>query len=236
MIKINNLTKSYNNIKVVDDLSINLELGKVYSIIGPSGGGKSTFLRCVAGLEDFDSGHIDYGTIKKNEIGFIFQHFNLFTNMTVLENLIYAPQKVFGIKKDKAIKDARLYMDKVKLDKYMEDKYPANISGGQKQRVAIARALCMKPKVILYDEPTSALDPENAAEVLLVIKQLSRYTHITSIIITHHMKFAEHVAQKVLFFDNGKFIEENNPKDFFFNPQSQRLRTFLSKTDLMHID
>jgi ABC-type polar amino acid transport system ATPase subunit len=229
MIEVLNITKKYGNTEVVSSVSFAFKIGQVYSIIGSSGSGKSTFLKCIAGLEKLDAGDIKYGNITKQKIGFIFQHFNLFANMTVLENITYAPQKVLKITKQDAINEARRFLKKVNLDPSIENQYPANISGGQKQRVAIARTLCMKPKIILYDEPTSALDPENAAEVLGVIKNLSKSENLLSIIVTHHMKFAQNISDKILFFDKGQIVEENFSKDFFVNPKSTRLKEFLSK-------
>jgi ABC-type polar amino acid transport system ATPase subunit len=229
MIKAINITKKYRDTEVVKNVSFDFKIGQVYSIIGSSGSGKSTFLKCIAGLEELDNGNIEYGDITKQNIGFIFQHFNLFANMTVLENLTYAPQKVLKIKKYDAIGYARELLKKVNLDSSIENQYPANISGGQKQRVAIARTLCMKPKIILYDEPTSALDPENTAEVLSVIKNLSKSENLLSIIVTHHMKFAQNISDEILFFDKGKIVEKNLAKDFFTKPKSTRLKEFLSK-------
>ena len=236
MIKIVNLTKKYGDTKVLDDISYSFVNGKVYSIIGCSGSGKSTFLKCLANLEGIDQGEIRYGDIEKNKIGFIFQNFNLFNNMTILDNIIYAPQKVFNIKKEEAVDYARKLLKKVNLDVSIENKYPNSVSGGQRQRVAIARTLCMKPKIILYDEPTSALDPENTAEVLTVIKDLSKSKDLLSIIVTHHMKFAESISDKIIFFESGKIIEENNAKDFFIKPKNKRLKEFLSKTSMVSED
>ena len=236
MIKIVNLTKKYGDTKVLDDISYSFANGKVYSIIGCSGSGKSTFLKCLANLEGIDQGEIRYGDVEKNKIGFIFQNFNLFNNMTILDNIIYAPQKVFNIKKEEAVDYARKLLKKVNLDVSIENKYPNSVSGGQRQRVAIARTLCMKPKIILYDEPTSALDPENTAEVLNVIKDLSKSKDLLSIIVTHHMKFAESISDKIIFFENGKIIEENNAKDFFIKPKNKRLKEFLSKTSMVSED
>ena len=236
MIKVVNITKKFGNIKVIDNISYSFENGKVYSIIGCSGSGKSTFLKCIANLEKINQGKIKYGNIEKNKIGFIFQSFNLFSNMTILDNIIYAPQKVLNIKKEVAIDYTRGLLKKVNLDASIENKYPNSISGGQKQRVAIARALCMKPKIILYDEPTSALDPENTAEVLNVIKDLSKSKGLLSIIVTHHMRFAESISDKVIFFENGKIIEENNAKEFFVKPKNKRLKEFLSKINMVDED
>ena len=236
MIKVVNIAKKFGNIRVIDNISYSFKNGKVYSIIGCSGSGKSTFLKCIANLEKIDQGEIKYGDIERNKIGFIFQNFNLFNNMTILDNIIYAPQKILNIKKEVAIDYARKLLKKVNLDASIENKYPNSISGGQKQRVAIARALCMKPKIILYDEPTSALDPENTAEVLKVIKDLSKSKGLLSIIVTHHMKFAESISDKIIFFENGKIIEENNAKEFFIKPKNKRLKEFLSKVNMVDED
>lgn len=229
MIRVINITKRYGGTTVVDNVCFDFKIGQVYSIVGSSGSGKSTFLKCIARLEELDDGHIQYGNILQKEIGFIFQHFNLFTHMTILENLIYAPQQVLRINKQDAIKSARCFLGKVNLDPSIESQYPSNISGGQKQRVAIARTLCMKPKVILYDEPTSALDPENTIEVLRVIKNLSKSENLLSIIVTHHMKFAQSISDEIIFFDQGQIVETNFSKDFFMDPKSSRLKFFLSK-------
>ena len=234
--KVINLTKKYGDVKVLDNISYSFANGKVYSIIGCSGSGKSTFLKCIANLEKIDQGEIKYGDIEKNKIGFIFQNFNLFNNMTILDNIIYAPQKVLNLKKEVAIDYARKLLKKVNLDTSIENKYPNSISGGQRQRVAIARTLCMKPKIILYDEPTSALDPENTAEVLNVIKDLSKSKGLLSIIVTHHMKFAESISDKMIFFESGKIVEENNAKDFFIKPKNKRLKEFLSKINMVNED
>ena len=229
MIKVNNISKQYKGIKVLDDISFTFKIGHAYSIIGSSGSGKSTFLRCIGALEKPDSGSIQYGDIHKQSIGFIFQHFNLFTNMTILQNVVYAPQIVLKLKKQVTIYEARKLLKKVNLDLSIENKYPPDISGGQKQRVAIARTLAMKPKIILYDEPTSALDIENTAEVLNVIKNLSQSGKLLSIIVTHQMKFAAIASDSILFFDKGKIIEQNYSTEFFRNPKTLRLKNFLSK-------
>lgn len=223
---------------VLEEISTTIHQGEVVTVIGPSGSGKSTFLRCLNLLEVPTSGVI---YMKDNEItaqkvnkleirkdiGMVFQHFHLFPHMTVLENVIYAPQKVKGIDKSTAVENAKKLLAKVGLtDK--ESAYPNHLSGGQKQRVAIARALAMEPEVMLFDEPTSALDPEMVKEVLDVIKDLAD-TGITMVIVTHEMNFAKEVADRVLFLDQGKLVEEGKPKDFFHDPKSSRARDFLDK-------
>ncbi len=223
---------------VLEEISTTVQQGEVVTIIGPSGSGKSTFLRCLNLLEVPTSGEIFMNgneitspkinklEVRKN-IGMVFQHFHLFPHMTVLENVIYAPQKVKGIDKSTAVENAKKLLAKVGLtDK--ESAYPNHLSGGQKQRVAIARALAMEPEVMLFDEPTSALDPEMVKEVLDVIKDLAD-TGITMVIVTHEMNFAKEVADRVLFLDQGKLVEEGKPKDFFHDPKSSRARDFLDK-------
>ncbi|MCG3419328.1 amino acid ABC transporter ATP-binding protein [Oceanobacillus sp. GSFE11] len=223
---------------VLEEISTTVQQGEVVTIIGPSGSGKSTFLRCLNLLEVPTSGEIFMNgneitspkinklEVRKN-IGMVFQHFHLFPHMTVLENVIYAPQKVKGIDKSTAVENAKKLLAKVGLtDK--ESSYPNHLSGGQKQRVAIARALAMEPEVMLFDEPTSALDPEMVKEVLDVIKDLAD-TGITMVIVTHEMNFAKEVADRVLFLDQGKLVEEGKPKDFFHDPKSSRARDFLDK-------
>ena len=229
MIELSNISKYLKGTKVLDNISFKFETGKSYSIIGSSGSGKSTFLKCIAGLETLERGTITYRGTSKKEIGFIFQNFNLFNNMTVLENIIYAPQVVLNMNKQLILDEARNLLQKVNLDLSIQDKYPSDISGGQKQRVAIVRTLCMKPKIILYDEPTSALDVENTIEVLKIIHNISRSKKVLSIIVTHQIEFAKTISDLILFFDNGKIIETNCTKNFFTRPQSNRLKVFLSK-------
>ncbi|AVQ97955.1 peptide ABC transporter ATP-binding protein [Oceanobacillus iheyensis] len=238
MIKADKITKVFGKNTVLEEISTTVHQGEVVTIIGPSGSGKSTFLRCLNLLEVPTSGEIFMNNnqitssrvnkleIRKN-IGMVFQHFHLFPHMTVLENVIYAPQKVKGIDKSTAVESAKKLLAKVGLtDK--ESSYPNHLSGGQKQRVAIARALAMEPEVMLFDEPTSALDPEMVKEVLDVIKDLAD-TGITMVIVTHEMNFAKEVADRVLFLDQGKLVEEGKPKDFFHDPKSSRARDFLDK-------
>ncbi len=238
MIKVEKITKVFGKNTVLEDISTTVQQGEVVTVIGPSGSGKSTFLRCLNLLEVPTSGEIFMNgneitspkinklEVRKN-IGMVFQHFHLFPHMTVLENVIYAPQKVKGIDKSTAVESAKKLLAKVGLtDK--ESAYPNHLSGGQKQRVAIARALAMEPEVMLFDEPTSALDPEMVKEVLDVIKDLAD-TGITMVIVTHEMNFAKEVADRVLFLDQGKLVEEGKPKDFFHDPKSSRARDFLDK-------
>ncbi len=238
MIKIKNLYKSFGKLEVLKDISTTISKGEIVSIIGPSGSGKSTFLRCINKLEEPTSGHIfidgfdlmnektDINHIRER-VGMVFQHFNLFPHMTILENLTLAPIDVKGEKKDEVEKYSLFLLEKVGLlDK--ANSYPNQLSGGQKQRIAIARALAMKPEVILFDEPTSALDPEMIKEVLDVMKSLAE-EGMTMVIVTHEMGFAKNVGNRVLFMDGGKIIEDRNPKDFFENPTNERVKEFLDK-------
>ncbi|MGE7943529.1 amino acid ABC transporter ATP-binding protein [Lysinibacillus xylanilyticus] len=238
MIKIEDLHKSYGQNEVLKGISTEIKEKEVIAIIGPSGSGKSTFLRCLNLLEEPTSGKItiagdvltDKGTdIMKirEEVGMVFQHFHLFPHKTVLENLTYAPINVKGMDKTAAIKKAEDLLTKVGLFE-KRNEYPNRLSGGQKQRVAIARALAMDPKVILFDEPTSALDPEMVKEVLAVMKNLAD-TGMTMLIVTHEMGFAREVADRILFLDGGKLIEDAPPEEFFTAPSTQRAKNFLEK-------
>lgn len=238
MIKIENLHKSFGKNEVLKGITTTIEKGEVVAIIGPSGSGKSTFLRCMNVLEAPTNGHIWIGTeevtnLKTNimhvreNVGMVFQHFHLFPHMTVLENITYAPINVKGVTKQEAEKKAEKLLEKVGLlDK--KDTYPNRLSGGQKQRVAIARALAMEPEVMLFDEPTSALDPEMVKEVLEVMKSLVT-TGMTMAIVTHEMGFAKEVADRVLFLDGGKLVEDSAPAEFFAAPKSERAQQFLQK-------
>ena len=238
MIKIEDLHKSYGQNEVLKGISTEVKEKEVIAIIGPSGSGKSTFLRCLNLLETPTSGKVtiagdvltDKGTnIMKirEEVGMVFQHFHLFPHKTVLENLTYAPINVKGLDKATAINKAEELLKKVGLfEKRLE--YPNRLSGGQKQRVAIARALAMDPKVILFDEPTSALDPEMVKEVLAVMKNLAD-SGMTMLIVTHEMGFAREVADRILFLDGGKLIEDAPPEQFFSAPSTQRAKDFLEK-------
>ena len=238
MINIENLSKNFGDLKVLKNISTTINKGEVISIIGPSGSGKSTFLRCINKLEEPTEGHIyidgmdlmdkktDINKIRER-VGMVFQHFNLFPNMTVLENLTLSPIMVKKESKEEAEKYASYLLEKVGLsDK--ANSYPTQLSGGQKQRIAIARALAMKPEVILFDEPTSALDPEMIKEVLDVMRDLAK-EGMTMLIVTHEMGFARNVGNRILFMDNGEIIEDCSPKDFFENPTNERIKDFLNK-------
>ena len=238
MINIENLSKNFGNLKVLKNISTTINKGEIISIIGPSGSGKSTFLRCINKLEEATEGHIyidgmdlmdkntDINKIRER-VGMVFQHFNLFPHMTVLENLILSPTIVKKETKEEAEKYALYLLQKVGLsDK--ANSYPNQLSGGQKQRIAIARALAMKPEVILFDEPTSALDPEMIKEVLDVMRNLAK-EGMTMLIVTHEMGFARNVGNRILFMDNGEIIEDCSPKDFFENPTNERIKDFLNK-------
>jgi polar amino acid transport system ATP-binding protein len=225
-------------VRAVDDVSTQVTRGEVVVVIGPSGSGKSTFLRCLNGLESFDSGHIvidgtdlahrktDINQVRR-EVGMVFQQFNLFPHKSVLENVTLAQQVVRGRKAAEAKTKARALLKKVGIAE-KESEYPSRLSGGQQQRVAIARALAMDPKVMLFDEPTSALDPEMVGEVLDVMKQLAK-EGMTMIVVTHEMGFAREVADRVLFMDAGKLVEEGTPEQIFSSPQHERTKLFLSQ-------
>ena len=226
MLSINNLTKYFGDHRVLDGLNFKVSRGEVISIIGSSGSGKSTILRCIAGLEGYTQGEIKVAANnKKHSIGMVFQNFCLFPNMTVLQNLTYAPVKILKKSKQEAEAKAIELLKKVGLET-SADKYPSALSGGQKQRAAIARTLCMEPEILLFDEPTSALDPENVKEVLETIKQLA-HTNITLIIVTHEMLFAKEISDRVIFIDKGKILEDAPTYEIFNNPQSERLKLFL---------
>lgn len=238
MIEFHNVHKSFGDLEVLKGINFKIEKGQVVTLIGPSGSGKSTILRCINLLERPTSGTVliegvditekktDIQKIRK-DIGMVFQHFNLFPHMTVMENMIYAPTHVNKVSKEEAQKKAMELLALVGLTE-KADAYPGKLSGGQKQRIAIARALAMEPKIMLFDEPTSALDPEMVKEVLAVIKELA-HTGITMALVTHEMGFAREVATRVLFMDGGRFQEENAPEEFFTNPKNERLKAFLSK-------
>ena len=258
MIEVVNLNKSFGEIDVLHDINIKINKGEKVVVVGPSGSGKSTFLRCLNCMEDPTSGSIIFNgvdiadmkvdiNIHRQKMGMVFQHFNLFNNKTVIENIMLAPvyvekkrmkklrrknpnnEVVKSVKEIKA--DAKAQAIELLKRIGLEDKadaYPSQLSGGQKQRVAIVRALAMNPDVILFDEPTSALDPEMVGEVLELMKELAD-SGMTMVVVTHEMGFAKEVATRVIFMDEGKIIEENNPNDFFENPQNPRLKDFLSK-------
>ena len=236
MIKIENLKKTFGKNEVLKGISTEIKEQEVIAVIGPSGSGKSTFLRCINRLEEPTSGNVSIdGTLitEKNimkvreNLGMVFQHFHLFPHKTVLENLTYAPINVKGVSKAEATKTAEDLLRKVGLFE-KRNEYPNRLSGGQKQRVAIARALAMNPTVMLFDEPTSALDPEMVKEVLEVMKSLA-HTGMTMIIVTHEMGFAREVADRILFLEGGKLIEDSAPEEFFTSPKSDRAKEFLEK-------
>ena len=237
MIKAVHLSKHFGKVKAVDDVSLHIHKGEVVCIIGPSGSGKSTLIRCLHGLEVPDSGElyvndklVDFSkdtTKDLAHIGFVFQLFNLFPHKTVLENLTLGPVKAGGVPQKQAEETAIKLLTRVGLAEKAND-YPASLSGGQKQRVAIARALCQSPEVILFDEPTSALDPEMIGEVLNVMKELAD-EGMTLAVVTHEMGFARKVADRVIFVDGGKIVEEGTPDQIFDAPQSDRLKLFLSQ-------
>ncbi|MBN3547171.1 amino acid ABC transporter ATP-binding protein [Fictibacillus barbaricus] len=238
MIQVTNLKKSFGTLEVLKDINSEIKEKEVVCVIGPSGSGKSTFLRCLNKLEDITSGHViidghDITDPKVNinkvrqDVGMVFQGFNLFPHMTVLENVTLAPTKVRSDKKESAKSKALDLLEKVGL-KEKANSYPGELSGGQKQRVAIARALAMSPKIMLFDEPTSALDPEMVGEVLEVMKQLAN-DGMTMIVVTHEMGFAREVGDRVIFMDGGYIVEENIPNELFGNPQHERTKLFLSK-------
>ncbi|MGN0448294.1 MAG: amino acid ABC transporter ATP-binding protein [Acutalibacteraceae bacterium] len=240
LIKVTGLKKHYNKgtVKALDGIDCEIKKGEVVVVIGPSGSGKSTFLRSLNLLEIPTGGTIlfdgaDITNPKSNinkhrqKMGMVFQHFNLFPHMTVLDNMTIAPIKLLGKSKKEAEEKALELLDRVGL-KDRADAYPSQLSGGQKQRVAIVRALCMEPEVMLFDEPTSALDPEMVGEVLEVMKNLAK-EGMTMVVVTHEMGFAKEVATRIVFMDDGVFIEENTPDEFFANPKSERAVEFLSK-------
>jgi len=244
-----NISKSYGDLHVLKNIDLDIAPGEKVALIGPSGSGKTTLARLLMTLEEPTSGTIEVDgemlwhqrvndkLIKANEkhlhqvrgnIGMVFQHFNLFPHMTILRNVMEAPRNVLGLSKEEAKQRAVTMLEQVGLSGKI-DAYPAQLSGGQKQRVAIARALVMRPKVMLFDEPTSALDPELVGEVLEVIKAIAAEGEMAMLLITHEMDFARDVADRVLFFDEGRIIEQGPPKKLFNNPESERLQTFLSR-------
>ncbi len=238
MISVKNLQKNFEGTEVLKGVNVDINKGDVICVIGPSGSGKSTFLRCLNLLEQPTGGSIifegDDLTDKKvdlnkhrQKMGMVFQQFNLFPHMSVLENMTCAPVMLKGLSKQEATDKALELLDRVGL-KDRADSYPNQLSGGQKQRVAIVRALCMEPDVMLFDEPTSALDPEMVGEVLDVMKELA-HEGMTMVVVTHEMGFAREVSNRVLFLDDGVIAEEGSPEDIFTNPQSERLQSFLAK-------
>ena len=238
MIDVKHLKKSFNDLEVLSDINETIDEGEVVVDIGPSGSGKSTFLRCLNLLETPDDGEvwvdgeqinvpgIDVNKVRQ-KMGMVFQHFNLFPHLTVMENITLAPVKLGKLTKEEAVKKGEELLATVGLSE-KADAYPAQLSGGQKQRIAIARSLAMEPEIMLFDEPTSALDPEMVGDVLDVMKKLAK-SGMTMVIVTHEMGFAREVADRVIFIDEGIIMEEGTPKDIFENPKCDRLKDFLSK-------
>lgn len=237
-ILVEHLVKKYGDNTVLNDINVSINEGDVVCVIGPSGSGKSTFLRCLNQLEEASSGDIiidganltdkntDINQVRQH-IGMVFQHFNLFPHLSILENIVLAPTDLGRLSKDEAEKKALELLERVGLaDK--KDAYPDSLSGGQKQRVAIARALAMNPDIMLFDEPTSALDPEMVGDVLGVMKDLAKQG-MTMVIVTHEMGFAKEVANRVMFIDGGNFQEDGSPEQVFENPQNPRTKDFLDK-------
>lgn len=238
MIKISHLQKSFGQVQVLKDISTEIRKGECVCVIGPSGSGKSTFLRCINLLEQPDGGNIEVDgrdildpELKiddyRKEVGMVFQHFNLFPNMTVKRNIMLAPMRVLKLSEDESSEKALKLLRQVGLEA-KADTYPNKLSGGQKQRVAIARALAMNPQVLLFDEPTSALDPEMVGEVLHVMKELAE-GGMTMIVVTHEMGFAREVSDRVLFMDQGRILEDRQPKEMFDRPEHRRTKEFLAK-------
>lgn len=238
IIEISDLNKWYGDFHVLKEINLTVRQKEKIVICGPSGSGKSTLIRCINRLEEFQMGKIVVDGIEltnnlkniekvRTEVGMVFQHFNLFPHLSILDNLTLGPIWVRKVPKKEAEETAMFYLEKVRIAEQAL-KYPGQLSGGQQQRVAIARSLCMKPKVMLFDEPTSALDPEMIKEVLDVMVQLSE-EGMTMIVVSHEMGFARTVAQRVMLMDEGMIIEENNPEDFFNNPQSERTKFFLDQ-------
>ncbi|MBQ8164595.1 MAG: amino acid ABC transporter ATP-binding protein [Clostridia bacterium] len=240
MLKVDNLKKYYADgaVKALDDVSSEIKRGEAVVVVGPSGSGKSTFLRCLNLLEMPTEGHIYFNgvdimdkeadiNIHRQKMGMVFQHFNLFPHMTVLNNMTLGPIKLLKMSKEEAEANAMKLLARVGLEDRANE-YPSKLSGGQKQRVAIVRALCMNPEVMLFDEPTSALDPEMVGEVLDVMKELAR-EGMTMVVVTHEMGFAKEVASRVVFMDRGKIMEQGSPAEVFGNPRSERLKSFLAK-------
>ena len=239
IIKFDKVNKWYgNNFHVLRDIDLNVTPGERIVICGPSGSGKSTLIRCINRLEEYQEGHLFVDGVEvtddvkaiddiRKKVGMVFQQFNLFPHLTVLENLTLSPIWVGKMPKKDAVEKAMIQLKRVRIAE-QADKYPLQLSGGQQQRVAIARALCLTPKIMLFDEPTSALDPEMIKEVLDVMVEMASHG-ITMLCVTHEMGFAKAVADRVIFMDQGQIVEQNNPHDFFNNPQNERSKDFLSK-------
>ena len=239
IIQMKQVNKWYGKFHVLRDINLDVERGERIVVCGPSGSGKSTLIRCINRLEEHQQGQIivegteltnDLRHIEaiRREVGMVFQHFNLFPHLTVLENLTLGPVWVLKTPKAEAEARAMKYLERVRIPE-QANKYPGQLSGGQQQRVAIARSLCMQPKIMLFDEPTSALDPEMVKEVLDVMVELAEESGMTMLCVTHEMGFARKVADRVLFMDRGEIIEENTPDQFFDHPQNERTKLFLSQ-------
>lgn len=238
MIEFKRVNKFFGDFHVLKDINLTINKGEVVVVIGPSGSGKSTLLRCINRLETISEGTLTVNNIEVNnpktdinklrrEIGMVFQHFYLYPHKTVLENITLAPMKVLGLSQSEAKKIAEFYLQKVGIPE-KANSFPAQLSGGQQQRVAIARGLAMKPEIMLFDEPTSALDPEMIGEVLDVMKALAK-EGMTMVVVTHEMGFAKEVADRIVFMDEGKILEESTPAEFYANPREERARLFLSR-------
>jgi putative glutamine transport system ATP-binding protein len=238
MIRFHQVNKHYGQFHVLKDINLSVKSGEVVVVIGPSGSGKSTLVRCINRLETITDGELIVDGIRVNDkktdinllrrnIGMVFQHFNLYPHMSVLNNITLAPLQVANISKAEARETAMFYLEKVGISE-KADAFPSQLSGGQQQRVAIARGLAMKPKIMLFDEPTSALDPETIGEVLDVMKTLA-YEGMTMVVVTHEMGFAREVADRVVFMDQGRIVEEAAPSEFFADPREERARLFLSR-------
>lgn len=238
MIQFRNVNKHYGQFHVLKNINLEVKQGEVVVVIGPSGSGKSTMLRCINRLEKVTGGELivdgvpvsdkktDINKVRR-DIGMVFQHFNLYPHLKVIDNITLAPVKVLGISQEEAKETAIQYLRKVGIPDKAET-FPSQLSGGQQQRVAIARGLAMKPKIMLFDEPTSALDPEMIGEVLDVMKTLAR-EGMTMVVVTHEMGFAKEVADRIVFMDQGQIVEEASPAEFFANPREERARVFLSR-------
>lgn len=238
LIQVQHLGKAFGDLKVLKDINVDIYKGDVVCVIGPSGSGKSTFLRCLNRLEEPTAGKILFEGVDitdpqtdidkhRQKMGMVFQQFNLFPHMTIMKNLTIAPMKLQGVSQKDAEAEALRLLERVGLAD-RANAYPNQLSGGQKQRIAIVRALCMKPDVMLFDEPTSALDPEMVGEVLNVMRDLADQK-MTMVVVTHEMGFAREVSTRVMFMDEGYFVEENAPAEFFANPKNERLKNFLGK-------
>jgi len=238
MIELKDVNKWYGDFHVLKDINLTVGMGEIVVVAGPSGSGKSTMIRCINRLEEYQEGKIivdgtevnsDIKNLRnvRSKVAMVFQHFNLFPHLTILDNLILAPMHVYGVSKKEATETAMHYLNRVNIAE-QANKYPNQLSGGQQQRVAIARALCKSPEIMLFDEPTSALDPEMIGEVLDVMISLAEEGK-TMVCVTHEMGFARKVADRVIFMDEGQIVEENDPETFFHNPESDRLKLFLEQ-------